>query len=291
MQRHHYVPQFYLREWYVPGKSEFWLYCRDDAGRLLFGRKSARSIGYQGGLYSVMPEVLGVQSAISNEIEEKFFSPLDSAASRIHRRLLKCGPGGLADQDRLLWGMFVNSLLERTPERIDQVKRNAQKIAQKSVAELTERSAADGRDPKQVFAALDVSAITNNAVLAGMVRWISNIETVRYFADMRWVVIRLQEGNEHLLTGDSPVVINGASGGDPIHILSLALSPGALLIMHAPHEAFDEELIRKIALMHSVLVAEQTKRYLVSSRELRDDGFIKYRKVSVDVFTGSKRGK
>jgi hypothetical protein len=119
MQRHHYVPQFYLRKWYVPGQSEFLLYYRDDAGRVLYGRRSAKSVGFVKGLYATVPDFLGVHHELSNEIEQKFFSPLDSMASEVHRKLLASGTDGLSSKDRFVWSLFVNSLLERSPARIE----------------------------------------------------------------------------------------------------------------------------------------------------------------------------
>ncbi|PKO25792.1 MAG: hypothetical protein CVU35_02350 [Betaproteobacteria bacterium HGW-Betaproteobacteria-8] len=288
MQRHHYVPQFYLREWYVSGKSAFWLYCRDDDGRLIFGHKSARSVGYQSGLYSVIPEIFGIQTSVSNEFEEKFFSPLDSAASRVSRKLIKSGLPSLSTEDRLVWSLFVNSLLERSPTRINEVKEDAKIIAEKCVYELKERFGMSETDQRCFWEMLDIPAITNNAVLTGMVKWICDNETIRHFFDMAWVVIRLPEGKNHFLTGDTPVVVNGDNSGTPIHVLSLALSPSALLVMHTRDEEFDEDFIKKMALLHSPLIAKQTKRYLISSRELLDDGNVKYRRILSEIFTGSK---
>lgn len=282
MQRHHYVPQFYLREWYVPGKSEFWLYYRNDAGRILSSRKSARSVGYHRGLYSTVPEFLGIQHSASNEIEEKFFSPLDSAASQVHHKLLTSGPASLSAEDRLVWSLFVNSLLERSPTRINEVQEDARGVIAKTVAELKERF---GIEQFHFWEKLDVAAIANNAVLAGMVKWISDNETIRHYYGMAWTIIRLPQGKDHFLTGDSPVVVNGDSGGNPIHVLSLALSPDTLLVMHTRDENFDEDFICKISMLHSAFIAKQTKRYLVSSRELLDDGHIRYRKVLNEIFT------
>lgn len=284
MQRHHYVPQFYLREWYVPGKSEFWLYCRDDAGRLLFGRKSARSIGYQNGLYSTLSEIFEIPHFVSNEIEEKFFSPLDSAASHVYRKLLKGGLNELSSEDRFIWSVFVNSLLERSPTRINEVQESAKEVVAKCVMEIKKHFGMPEADQSRFWKKLDISAITNNAVLAGMVKSICDSETIHHFFHMTWVVIHLPDGKNHFLTGDSPVVVNGASGGAPIHVLSLALSPDALLVMHTCDEGFDEDFVREMAVLHSPLIVEQTKRYLVSSRELLDDGNIRYRRVLNDIF-------
>jgi len=245
-------------------------------------------VSYQNGLYSIFPEILGIQNSVSDELEEKFFSPLDSAASLVSTKLLKSGPRSLSAEDRLVWSLFVNSLLERSPTRISEIKEDAKKIAAKSVNELKKRFGMPEADQRRFWEKLNISAMTNNAVLAGMVKWICDNETIRHFFDMAWVVIRLPEGKDHFLTGDTPVIVNGASGGSPIHVLSLSLSPSTLLIMHTRDEEFDEDFIQKLAVLHSPLIAAQTKRYLVSSRELLDDGKVKYRKLSNEMFSGSK---
>lgn len=285
MQRHHYVPQFYLREWYVPGKNEFWLYCRDDAGRILSGRRSARSVGYHKGLYSTIPEFLGIPRSSSNEIEEKFFSPLDSAASQVHRKLLVSGASSLSAEERFIWSLFMNSLLERSPTRINEIKERAKETAAECISELKECLGMPDKDRNYFWKTLDVDAMTHNAVLSGMVQWIRNGETIRHFYGMAWTVFQLPKGKDHFLTGDSPVVVNGDSGNNPIHVLSLALSPDTLLVMHTRDKDFDEEFIRKLSILHSVLIAKQTKRYLVSSRELLDNGHVKYRRVLNEIFS------
>ncbi|QEL65838.1 hypothetical protein OTERR_23620 [Oryzomicrobium terrae] len=286
MQRHHYVPQFYLREWYIPGKSAFWLYCRDNAGRLLFGKKSARSVGYQNGLYSRIPEFFENQNQSTNSIEENFFSPLDSKASKVIKKLIQSGPQSLSKEDRLVWSIFINSLLERSPSRIESIKNSANKLANEEFSKIKAVHEVQEGERHAFLDEMDIAAIANNTVLAEMVKWICNNETISHFANMTWMVARLPEGNDHFLTSDTPVVVNGASGGNPIYVLSIALSPNALFIMHKQEKDFNEDFIQTLAIIHNHLIAEQTKRYLVSSRELIDDGNIKYKKIANFLFSG-----
>jgi len=286
MQRHHYVPQFYLREWYAPETKTFWLYCRDVDGSLRTGLKSAKSIGYCKGLYSAIPDGLTVRNEVSNEIEEKFFSPIDSAASQVHQKILSAGVSSLSTEERHNWSLFVNSLLERSPTRINEVKNSSKEMVAKTISDLRKvfGESEEKSNLHVLWKNLDIDALTHNTVLSSIVKWAEDEETIQYFSNMAWVVIQAN-GKDHFLTGDAPLVVNGVSGGYPIHFLSISLSPERLLVMHTRDEEFDEEFIRKLSICHSIQIAKQTKRYLVSSRELLDDGYVKYWRVANEIFS------
>lgn len=286
MQRHHYIPQFYLRKWYVPGKKEFWLYCHN-SGRITARLRAARSVAYCKGLYSTIPEFLGIKPTVSDEIELKFFSPLDSVASNVHQKILSSGVASLIPEERWIWSVFVNSLLERSPTRISQVKEVARKIVDNTILNLRSRITESRSEASYPWEMLNLEAVVNNTVLGEMMKWISDGETVHHLYGMCWTVTRLREGKNHFITGDTPVVINGGGNKKPIHLVSLALSPNTLLLMHSrDSDTFDDEFIKNAAILHTPLIAQQTKRYLVSSRELLDEGNVKYRRILHEIFGG-----
>ena len=83
---HHYVPQFYLKQWAGPdGQIPNYRWLRNSA---IFGRvKSSKGTGLEPDLYArehVPPEE-------RNLVETGFFSVLDDKAARVHARLFAPG--------------------------------------------------------------------------------------------------------------------------------------------------------------------------------------------------------
>jgi len=68
IQRHHFVPQFYLRYWYEPGKNGFWLYFRNGAGKIDLAHRQAGFVAYVENLYSIVPDGLNLRTSVSQEV-------------------------------------------------------------------------------------------------------------------------------------------------------------------------------------------------------------------------------
>ncbi|WP_410498829.1 DUF4238 domain-containing protein [Chitinibacter sp. S2-10] len=284
MQRHHYVPQFYFKKWYLSGKSAFWLHCLTKHGDVLSGHKSARSIGFRNGLYSIIPELLNGAACISNDIENKFFSRIDSDVSLILDKILANGVGSLTCEERCVWCLFVDSILKRNPERIDENIEYASSIAAQSLFELAVANKWNVSVLDKIRKTVDVEAIANNVVLLEMVKEICKSESVATLFGMRWLTIQLPDGKDHFITCDYPILVNGASDGWPIYLISMAISPDKLLVMHIDDENFDEEFIRTLAVMHNPLIAKRARKYLISSKEMSDEGFVKNKRLLKEVF-------
>lgn len=280
-QRHHFVPQFYLREWYRAGADGFLVYFRDERGALQLRKRTARSIAFIHNLYSVLPDGLNFRKFPSNHIETDFFAPLDNAASVIHRKLVDTGINEISTEDRWVWSLFINSLMERSPQRIDELKNLAAKFPQEAVEKLKSRNPTGtiSQRLQTIVENIDIEAAARNAVLEALTQYIVDENFLRYVIEMQWLTIDLPEGQNHYLTGDTPVIINGGGSTAPIYILSLALSPRRLLVMHKDTPEFDAQFILQMALHHSIAVVKQTKRHLVSSRVLADSDHIKYERI------------
>jgi hypothetical protein len=271
--RHHYVPQFYLRTWQDPERGKFWLYTRNAVNRITYRHQPAKSVGYLHDLYSLKPNVpWTVFNPVSDILETNFFSLVDDAAAIVHQKLVSSGLSALSGQDRLDWALFLNSLMERNPKRISEIKNSFSIDEVKK--EFTTHWGRSGLLDK-----IDVDAIHHNSLLHALVTYITDEAFVSYVANMRWATIDIPIDGEHLLTSDMPLLINGGVAGNPIHLLSIALSPKRLLIMHSDDEGFDEDFIRTLTVIHNISIVENTQQYLISSRELKDGPFTRFSRV------------
>jgi len=288
-ERHHFVPKFYLKKWYEPGKNGFWLYFRNELGNLWIHQgRSAKSIGYEDNLYSLLPDGLTSYKSVSNELEHGFFALVDNTASVVHEKILNHGVTALSANDRINWAIFVNSLIERSPSRLRDIKSKAAGIPFKVISELEQRSPSTTLQPamQAIVDKMDSTAVVHNTALSVLVHYIVDEPFIRYVTEMEWLTIDIPKGKDHFLTGDTPVVINAGDSTTPIYMLSIAISPRRLLIMHKRSPEFDIQLCKIMAVCHSSMLTKQTEKHLVSSKKLTDSGNLKYNRIVETMLKG-----
>ena len=273
--QHHFVPQFYLRSWREQNGAVFWTYSRNSLNKIRYRKFSSKAIGFVNDLYSLKPESSWSILNPHPDMIEKVFSRIDEAAASVHKKLVNSGLHSLSIQDKLDWALFLNSLLERTPDRIREIKEgfSENNIKQEILIKLNN---------SEFLEKINLTALHHNSVLSALVKFIFDENFINYVANMRWATVDIPYDNEHLLTGDAPLVVNGGQGGNPIYALSIAISPRRLLILHKDTEEFDEKFIRTLSVIHNVLVVDQARQYVISSREIKDGPFTKYTKVIQD---------
>jgi hypothetical protein len=272
-RRHHFVPQFYLDAWRAADDEGLWVYFRQYGGKLRPRRRHAGSIGYSDHLYTLDPDYLIHRTERTDALERRFYQPLDNQASLVHQKLVAGGLNTLSGNDRRVWAMFVNSLLERSPGRFAELERLASGIPRRLHPdfEASMRSAV-GDQHLNVF--------IKNLVRTSAVQAIADPNAVAYFCNMDWTVVSIPPGADHFLTGDRPVVVNVGKEASPILSIALALDPKALLVMCVKDESLDDEFFRICGVVHNALIADQTTKYLLASEELHDTKFMRYSKIA-----------
>lgn len=111
--KHHYIPAFYLKRWVgTDGKvTEFTKPYRDVVVKPIVPERT----GYQERLY----ELKGYEPELAQQVEEKFFKPIDARASNALDMLERHGHNAPWNSDsRSAWTRFILSLLLRCPEDI-----------------------------------------------------------------------------------------------------------------------------------------------------------------------------
>jgi len=212
----------------------------------------------------------------SDAMEVEYFAKIDADADIVHQKLLIDKRPPLLGHERRAWARFINSLLERSPQRIAEIERLS--AVDPKIQNLLRHPVATNLRDGPLKADLD--AMLRNNLLRALRDFIDRDEDLTYLSSMKWVAFDLTSPDAHFLTSDCPIVLNAGSGPEPIEMLTIAISPKRLLIMHREHEAFDQELLVKAAIVHSWLVTQQAQRHLVSSRRLVDGDSMNYARIA-----------
>nr|WP_315431102.1 DUF4238 domain-containing protein [uncultured Albidiferax sp.] len=271
------MPEFYLRAWYEPGQNGFWLYYRNARGALSLSHRPAKSVAYVRDLYSLRPFGLPIGPiSLADEIETGFFGPIDAAAAPVLLKAANSSIGELTSDERRIAAVFFNSLIERRPERIEELFRSVMTAGLIEQFERRFRSASG----RQALKSLDLDSFARNEVLSALPRYIVDEQFVDYLAKMVWSTFEIPEGPDHFLTSDCPLIVNGGTMFQrPIYLLSIALSPKRLLIVHADNEEFDQEFLSKLVVIHSIQTTVQAEKFVISSRQVTDSASIKYSRI------------
>src|SRR5271166_1619921 len=112
MPRHHYVPQFLLRQWAISGQLRTYRWI-EAAGRVVEGHASVVECCQIEDLNTYF----GVCRANRDTPERDFYTPqIDTPAADVHAQMIARGVGGLSNSQRTAWARFLVAFGGRTPE-------------------------------------------------------------------------------------------------------------------------------------------------------------------------------
>lgn len=112
--KHHYIPAFYLKRWTSLNR-KLVEYSRPEY-KLISKYTTPENTGFERRLY----EMRGFSSELAQQVEEKFFKPVDTKASEALALLEQLGhTAEWTDETRSAWSRFIVSLLLRCPEDIE----------------------------------------------------------------------------------------------------------------------------------------------------------------------------
>ncbi len=116
-ERHHYIPQFYLRPWLGTDDKLEEFGRLPHSGQIRSRRRGTKSTGYEYDLYTIA----GATEDTKQNIERTFMGTVDGSAAAA-RDLLLSGvfPTG---ELRHAWARFLMSIAMRTPDEIKEFKR------------------------------------------------------------------------------------------------------------------------------------------------------------------------
>lgn len=195
--KHHYIPQCYLRQW--TGADRMLCEYQRPFRQVVATRRYPSQTGYVTDLYTLDDLKAGDQYAV----ERKFFQKVDQGAADCIQALLDPTRSDIPDKLRVAWCVFLLTLYQRHPKKIEFLNQFAAAAGFSLVPEKGGMSA--------YAADLLVSGSTRDAI-------------VTYLMGMQWHVCDIGNLDRTLLTCDMPVVGSDGLKHEWGHLL-LPLSP------------------------------------------------------------------
>lgn len=280
-REHHYVPEFYLRQFCNEHGHVVRTFKGPD-GNLHERAFTPKKIGRQRDLYSIQDAGPGFSVARTDVIETDVFGPIDNDAATVLKLLIDAGPDALTAEQRERWGTFVSSLLQRHPRYLNERDVKSRELVQDMIKELGARWGPPPPGRRDVLASLDVERVARYSLRTHLVKNIRDPRLVKYLSELFAVTMTLPEDSPvKFVTGDNPVVVNLGQPG-PIHYFTLALSPTVLLFCKNTKDPIGEDdPIGGLVVAQNLLVIQQSE--FVFSREPLSDGVpVRLRKCALD---------
>lgn len=228
MQKHHYIPQFYLKQW-VGADGRLCEYSRP-RDRVKAQMKHPSGTGYVRGLYTLE----GAPPNIADAFENKFLSIADGQAADALRTMLNHNKIP-EPREKAAWTRFIMTLLHRTPEG---VARNYAKLLQFFEGDGAEaiRSQYDKikgpNDPAtaEEFIEKNKRRIASRSHMDVMLTLMQSEMVGDRILNMRWHLGRLDNYKHSLLTSDRPIVMTNGIATADTHMI-MPLSPRYVLVI------------------------------------------------------------
>ena len=188
--KHHYVPEFLLKQW-ADTKGDIWRHFRNGRGEIDCKRQAPGGMGYYPGLYATD----GLPPEHRQQVEKLFMMPLDTAANRIHQRLLKGQVEKLTDAQRSRWASLIMSLWFRTPGEVASIRDAIEAFYDRHL--ITSAETVDGpvRLPE---------VARNQLAMEVLMKLIDDGERGGELINMHWGIIEVDRSREFFLS-DAPL--------------------------------------------------------------------------------------
>lgn len=201
---HHYVPQFYLRQWAEPDgriPNVRWLNGRAIPGFI----KSSKGTGFEPDLYAqehVAPED-------RHKVETDFFGVLDDKAAKIHARLIRREPFIFTAEERMDWSIFLVAANARTPDIVRHLKTELTAALRTKLEKDPERVEQElGYKPDFTlteWVEKNAPSQLSNFYLSMLLKFIVREDVVQRYMDMEWTVHEPPSRHKEFLTCDRPL--------------------------------------------------------------------------------------
>ncbi|MGO4715256.1 DUF4238 domain-containing protein [Bradyrhizobium sp. 2TAF24] len=229
---HHYVPEFYLREWANPQTGLLVEFCRRYKDKVAARLTAPAGTAYQPGLYKDPDAPKGEEYVI----ETKLMSPIDNWASKALQRFKTMGslPGKLETEEALGWCRFLFSLIVRNPDHLEVIREKLRTLDPAEILEYIRDDYSRIRRPedpesfdeyKEAFvkAPPDIGPVK---VLPLLMR---SKRIFRVMASFNWQTMTMNTPKFSLLTSDRPVIMTNGLVDDNAHFV-LPIGPRRLFI-------------------------------------------------------------
>jgi Protein of unknown function (DUF4238) len=244
---HHYIPEFYLREWVDPPSHQLIEFCRRHKGMVIARPTAPAGTGYVPGLYKDREAPKGDEYVI----ETKLMGDIDHWAAKALQLFKTMGslPGALESREALGWCRFLYSLIVRNPDHLEIIREKLRTLDPAEILQYIRDDYPHIRHPEDpenfdeykdafVKSPPDLDPVK---VLPALMRS-KRVFTV--IASFKWHTMTMNTPEHPLLTSDRPVIMTNGLVGDDAHIV-LPIGPRRLFIATKKMETFQSFLQRR----------------------------------------------
>ncbi len=239
-KKHHYIPVFYLKRWCdCDGKVHA---VRNLSGRIIRNKRAPKYLCFEENLYSYNQDF---QTENRAKIETNFFKPLDSEVARIVSQMIQGKM--LADSDIVLWATFLLSMRVRTPNIVDKLKNEGQRVLTREL-ESAKREYDELTHPDDLATPLDWIRVNHPGLLesvgVGQLPKIASYpRAMQDLLSFSWHIVKYSASALPLLTSDRPCVYTEGLQG-PNCIVTIPLSPRHAFFSFRPNSRAQESIMQ-----------------------------------------------
>ncbi|WP_018239457.1 DUF4238 domain-containing protein [Ensifer sp. BR816] len=257
--KHHYIPAFYLRRWRDPGDGKVTEFTKPYKA-IAVKRVTPEGTGYEERLY----ELRGYEPLLAQQVEERFFKPVDTWASNSLDLIERHGhQAPWTSHSRPAWTRFILSLLLRCPEDIEVFREWWHEDFSRTDEESEARyqSARGSDDPKTFSEYLAGQSLAKKERHQFEIFYslVDDASVGGKINNMHWRILQTPARAPMLLTSDRPIIRTDSLAGAGGHI---ALPIGPRLLFIGSH---DTNFLKSILKADQVALVKECNRQVVES--------------------------
>lgn len=205
----HYVPEFLLKQWHSGADKKLtqfqWM-----RGALLAEQFTAKAVAKEPHLYSQRMH----EPTPNVTLERDFMGPhIDDPAAVVHKEILANGHEKLTNQERYAWSRFLLSLLVRTPEMIDFMRRAGRQLMASAMDEqpdgMLHLRQEDPQGSLREWAEVNRPHLLEDVGVRTLPAVLTSPELNHAIVSSGWSTVSLADSNVDALIADNPVVYLG----------------------------------------------------------------------------------
>lgn len=283
-KKHHYIPKFHLSSW-KDESGMLLIYRKDGRGEIESKRKHPSQVCFKNDLYTLKKDMFESKDQMPDHVENEL-AKIDDNASRVLTELLsECSLSGLTAKERQFWAIYVNSLIQRTPDRLEALEAMMRSIIATTLDDIKSVATPETNHTWETCGKIfNDSNYGENQVRTMLLQVIREEEWVSSLLEFRWQLIRLDDAFPYkFILTECPVVTVGEDNN--IGMLALALTPSLLWV--AFPNTFDDtedlgDVIKHIVRIYNGAQVAKKPRFIISSTVLTNDGIHNYDKIFED---------
>ncbi len=263
-RKHHYIPAFYTRRWCTRSDCQLSVFSRPFGNQIKALRKHPEGTGWADQLYALE----GFPEDIRQAVEQRFFSPIDSAAAEA---LAAMESGNkLSERLKAAWTTFLVSLLLRMPEDIAALRSYFRDVSDGDrSAYYAARTSKDPETIEEILNKPKNRRYIEREMFRNFTNMIQNEKLRTVIFEMEWKVRTFAGDPHNLLSSDRPIIHSNGILKPECH-LALPIGPTRLFVASSDREwlkRFAAEPERSVVKIANRLVVSDARRFVFATDE------------------------